>query len=159
MVMSKDYLHGLREGDHFLSPLMQSMIHDGGVSNAFELRDTDPQQLATRICGLFAVPDPVDISETLVRVYAPLGRTGNEMFDKMEFTNSVNMLRKYAAYALGQLGYKASLETLERIRTSDPVPGVREAAGAAFVAISEAPADEGHGEPVRCQIIERVYGA
>lgn len=66
------------------------------------------------------------------------------------------MEAKCLAYVLGQLGFRHSRPVLQKLLSSHPAQGVRNAAAAALSAIREAPADEGHSELQRRVIIDRV---
>jgi len=121
------------------------------------LRKAAPERFAALIAAPFQSPDPLEMVELLVKHYSASGEAPAPL-KKLEFTNSCAMLRKYAAYALGQLGWESSIETLERIREFDPRPAIREAARASLLAIREAPADRGHTEEERLVLIEAAYG-
>ncbi len=65
--------------------------------------------------------------------------------------------RKYAAFALGQIGEKRFLQCLENRLTQETVKGVQEAIGSAKVGILRASLDEGFSEMDRRKIITAAY--
>ena len=67
-----------------------------------------------------------------------------------------SMIRKAAAYGLGQLGEPKSMNQLRQFFESEPADGVRDAMTASMTAIKLAPRPQ-HTELERCQIIEDVY--
>ena len=154
--MQRDYLNGLESGSHCLTPLLRFLEHKG-ISYATALRKTDPEELAACLATPFASADPVRFVQLIVTEYPTLPLVPDERFAQLEFENSCAMLRKYVAYALGQLGYESSIEVLERIRASDPAAAIREAARASLVAIRQAPANRGHTEEERLALIEAAY--
>jgi len=88
----------------------------------------------------------------------PMGVAGN-LFRVMDDSSGLKgpMLRKAAAYALGQLGAQATLEALRERHSRETAPGVVDAMLAAMTAIKLAPIENGHSELERQQIIEDVY--
>ena len=66
------------------------------------------------------------------------------------------MLRKAAAYGLGQIGDQKSVLPLNQFLDDEKADGVRDAMLAALTAINIAPTPN-HSEAERCQIIEDVY--
>jgi|GEM_PF-5800203 len=67
------------------------------------------------------------------------------------------MIRKDAAYALGQIGDEKTLDDLRERYEKEQAPGVKEALVASMTAINLAPAGAGHSQLERRQIIEDVY--
>lgn len=67
------------------------------------------------------------------------------------------MIRKGAAYALGQIGDEETLDDLRQRHEREQAPGVQEALVASMTAIKLAPAGAGHSQLERRQIIEDVY--
>ena len=65
--------------------------------------------------------------------------------------------RKYAAFALGQIGEERAIKAIESCLESESVTGVREAMEAALVALRMAPASKGHSEIERRKIIQKTY--
>lgn len=70
---------------------------------------------------------------------------------------SSTMIRKGAAYSLGQIGEAAVLEKLRERYEIELAPGVKDALLASMTAIKLAPADAGHSQLERRQIIQDVY--
>ena len=70
---------------------------------------------------------------------------------------SSTMIRKSAAYALGQVGEAATLDHLRERYENEQAAGVKEALLASMTAIKLAPAGAGHSQLDRRQIIEDVY--
>ena len=66
------------------------------------------------------------------------------------------MIRKAAAYGLGQLGEPKSMNQFRQLFETESADGVRDAMLASMTAIKLAPRPE-HTEQERCQIIEDVY--
>ncbi len=66
------------------------------------------------------------------------------------------MIRKAAAYALGQIGEARALKRLRESYKNEPAPGVRQAMLASMTAIKLAPTPK-HTQLDRCRIIEDVY--
>jgi len=66
------------------------------------------------------------------------------------------MIRKAAAYALGQIGEPKSMKQLRGYYEDEPAPGVKEAMEASMTAIKLAPTPA-HSQSERRQIIEDVY--
>jgi hypothetical protein len=66
------------------------------------------------------------------------------------------MIRKAAAYALGQIGEPKSMKQLRGFYDDERAPGVKDAMVAAMTAIKVAPAPA-HSQLERRQIIEDVY--
>ena len=78
----------------------------------------------------------------------------------LEFNKGLDstMIRKAAAYVLGQIGEPATLKILrEQYNRDEEAPGVKDALVASMTAIKLAPAQEGHSQLERRQIIEDVY--
>ena len=67
------------------------------------------------------------------------------------------MIRKGAAYALGQIGDEETLDDLKERYEREQAPGVKDALVASMTAINLAPAGSGHSQLERRQIIEDVY--
>ncbi|HYP29562.1 MAG TPA: HEAT repeat domain-containing protein [Blastocatellia bacterium] len=67
------------------------------------------------------------------------------------------IIRKGAAYALGQIGYEGTLDDLRERYGREQAPGVKDALVASMTAIKLAPDGEGHSQLERRQIIEDVY--
>jgi hypothetical protein len=65
--------------------------------------------------------------------------------------------RKYAAFALGQIGEVSTIEPLEKQLSVEAVEGVRDAIKAALTALRVAPVSKGASELDRRTIIEEVY--
>ena len=65
--------------------------------------------------------------------------------------------RKYAAFALGQIGEERAINAIESCLERESVTGVREAMGAALAALRMAPASKGHSEIERRKIIQEAY--
>ena len=70
---------------------------------------------------------------------------------------SSTMLRKAAAYALGQIGDSRTMVQLRQRYQDEQADGVRDALVASMTAIKLAPAESGHSQSDRCQIIGDVY--
>ncbi len=66
------------------------------------------------------------------------------------------MIRKAAAYALGQIGEPRSMKQLREFYEIEPADGVRDAIAAAMTAIKVAPTPA-YSEFERCQAIDDVY--
>jgi tetratricopeptide (TPR) repeat protein len=66
------------------------------------------------------------------------------------------MIRKSAAYALGQIGAEETLDYLRDRHEREQASGVKEALVASMTAINLAPAGAGHSQLERRQIIENV---
>jgi HEAT repeat protein len=154
--MHQDYLSGIENGSHWLSPLLR-FLEERGTTNPAALRISAPDQLAFQLQVPFASPNPIKFVELLVKSFPTMPPVEDARFAQFEFDNSCTMFRKYAAYALGQLGYESSIVVLDRLAKSDPAPAVRNAAGAALIAIKQAPADRGFGEEERLALIEQTY--
>lgn len=67
------------------------------------------------------------------------------------------MIRKGAAYALGQIGDEDTLDYLRERYEIEEAPGVKEALVASMTAINLAPAGAGYSQLERRQIIQDVY--
>ncbi len=67
------------------------------------------------------------------------------------------MIRKGAAYALGQIGESMTLDILKERHKRETALGVKEALVASMTAIKLAPAGAGHSQLERRQIIQNVY--
>ena len=65
--------------------------------------------------------------------------------------------KKYAAFALGQIGEEKAINVIESCLERESVTGVREAMGAALAALRMAPASKGHSEMERRNIIQKTY--
>ena len=65
--------------------------------------------------------------------------------------------RKYAAFAVGQIGEEGAISTIESCLERESVTGVREALGAALAALRMAPASKGYSEIERRKIIQKAY--
>ena len=65
--------------------------------------------------------------------------------------------KKYAAFALGQIGEERVIKVIESCLERESVTGVREAMGAALAALRMAPASKGHSEIERRKIIQKAY--
>jgi HEAT repeat protein len=68
------------------------------------------------------------------------------------------MIRKAAAYGLGQIGEPKSMKQLRQFFENESADGVRDAMIAAMTAIKLAPTPQ-HTQLERCQIIEDVYNS
>ena len=66
------------------------------------------------------------------------------------------MLRKAAAYGLGQVGEPKSMKQLRLFFENEPADGVRDAMVASMTAIKLAPTPQ-HPQLERCKIIDDVY--
>lgn len=66
------------------------------------------------------------------------------------------MIRKAAAYGLGQIGEPRSLSQLREFFEKESADGVRDAMLASMTAIKLAPTPQ-HSQSERCQIIDDVY--
>ena len=66
------------------------------------------------------------------------------------------MLRKAAAYGLGQIGEPKSMKQLKEFFENESAEGVREAMLASMTAIKLAPTPQ-HTQSERCKIIDDVY--
>ena len=66
------------------------------------------------------------------------------------------MIRKAAAYGLGQIGEPKSMNQLKQFFGQEPADGVRDAMIASMTAIKLAPAPQ-YTQSERCQIIDDVY--
>lgn len=87
----------------------------------------------------------------------PEAVVGNLIFVIEDAQNPIQaMIRKAAAYGLGQLGDPRSMERLRQFYEHESAPGVRDAMLAAMTAIKCAPIPE-HTEEERLDIIDAVY--
>lgn len=88
----------------------------------------------------------------------PMAVAGN-LFRVMDEAEGLRgpMLRKAAAYGLGQLGSLTTFDPLKERHSHETAPGVIDAIVAALTAIKLAPADNGHPQLERRQIVEDVY--
>jgi len=73
--------------------------------------------------------------------------------------NEDTYTRKYAAYALGQIGDHRVLDKLQEAHDSEPAEGVMHAMAAALKTIRKMPASSGATEEQRCQYMQEVYEA
>jgi HEAT repeat protein len=67
-----------------------------------------------------------------------------------------SMIRKAAAYGLGQIGEPRSIKQLREFFENESADGVRDAMLASMTAIKMAPAPQ-HTQSERCKIIDDVY--
>ena len=82
---------------------------------------------------------------------------GNLLFAIKRSPGSMkSMIRKAAAYALGQIGEPKSMSQLREFYEDEPAEGVKEAMVASMTAIKLAPTPT-HSQLERRQIIEDVY--
>lgn len=106
-------------------------------------------------------------ASSILKTPAPLTDlyTANPVEVIMNLLNALNydggmmspMIRKAAAYALGQIGEVNTIGHLKKRHDVEPARGVKEAIVAAVSAINIAPAADGHSQMDRCQIIGEVY--
>lgn len=73
--------------------------------------------------------------------------------------NEDTYTRKYAAYALGQIGDHRVLDKLQEAHDSEPADGVRLAMASSLKTIRKMPANSGATEEQRCQYMQEVYEA
>ena len=112
----------------------------------------EPRDYLTMASGYLETPRP--IPELL------LENQEEVFFNLLKFIETGGTYqRKYAAYALGQIGDPRYLEALEKAARTERVQGVKDAMNASLVALREAPATQGYTEMDRRQLIESVYSS
>lgn len=113
-------------------------------------KKTEPRDYLDDATGYLNPPKP--LRELLVSDYAGTMRILLDILQKGGIYE-----RKYAAYALGQIGDANTLTRLKAAFRAERVSGVKNAMAAAIGAIEQAPLQKGFGEEPRREIIRLVY--